>query len=73
MKPFWKSRTLWLNALVLLDGGSAFVTGHPSLLTSLGLSATQQAAALAVANAILRMISTSGISSGLAPEHGDHQ
>lgn len=62
VKPFWKSKTLWLNAAVVVDAGASFVTGHPSLLASTGLSPATQALVVAVANAIVRFKTTQAIS-----------
>lgn len=57
MKPFWKSKTFWLNviaaALLIYQG----VTGH-----ELALSPEQQALLLAIINLALRAVTREPIS-----------
>lgn len=63
-KPFWASRTLWINAIALL----AAVTG--ALGIDLGLDAGMQTAlvagVMAVVNIVLRLVTDSAV--GLSGE-----
>lgn len=57
LKPFWQSKTVWLNALTLLVAVIGFVAAHPLIVAHpqwvAGLVAVQ-----AVVNVILRFVST---------------
>ena len=57
MKPWYKSRTLWLNALTLLAVVIVSVTAWPELQRY----GAQMATALAVVNMLLRFMTTQAI------------
>lgn len=57
MKPWYKSRTLWLNALTLVAVIIVSVTAWPELQQY----GAQMATALAVVNMLLRFMTTQAI------------
>jgi hypothetical protein len=65
-KPWWRSRTLWLNALAL---GLAVAEARLGLLKNvLPISAFEAAAfALPVLNAVLRLVTSTAVTAG-APQ-----
>ena len=59
MKPFWKSKTMWVNVLTVLT-----ISGDALLGTHL-LDPTYAAVAvvgLAIVNAVLRIVTSTGVS-----------
>lgn len=63
MKPFWKSKTFWANALALVGLLLQEVFG-------LDMDTEMQAAILAVINLVLRAVTKEGISLGSGPGVG---
>ena len=60
MKPWWESKTIWVNVLTLLGVIITSVTAWPELQKY----GAQLATALAVVNVMLRMITSEGITNG---------
>lgn len=60
MKPWWESKTIWVNILTLLGVIITSVTAWPELQKY----GAQLATALAVVNVMLRMITSEGITNG---------
>jgi hypothetical protein len=57
-KPWWESKTIWINALVLVG---SWVLNHQGVLEAAGLSAQTQVAVLAVVNLALRSVTNSAV------------
>ena len=59
-KPWWKSKTIWIDVLTLLGVIITSITAWPDMQQY----GTQLATALAVVNVMLRMITNEGLSYG---------
>lgn len=63
MKPFWQSKTLWLNVVAL-----AIIGMQVAGTADIGLSPATQTALLAVANVLLRLLTNQGVQMGPSKE-----